>query len=549
MNDAHRRWFEPPSIKASVAYMFDKCQRVPAGQLDDVRDQRDQQQMKTALIAGGGALAFLVVVIASLLLFAKPVDGKKPQYGRLALICLTVVGGAGAGVFYVCGNNNQKRAARDTAFEELCQRFPGLRSAGHKEIVGDGVGSVPWFISEEWIHAYGLASGEYQGEEIVVVECTHVVDPILTTTDSKLLQGLSGLVSKKHQRLHLRAMEATVFVEPLEHVSDLVFVPQMDASRAYYKRALSSQDCDLSEVFKLPRSLRSKYWMAAAAPEECGELFATNLPTLLTKRKWCIVQVVGGHCVVMTNQWHGNRPSQAPKTEAAIAENLEFAHAVYQELQRYSSAPTPAAPATTHTDQVTAMPVQETPFPATSVTRATAAPTALKRQGSRRPHSLFVKFLLFGFGLPLFLIGLLITLGIWMGVNQGRAARNWPQVDAAIVNSRIDVINSRRFAPLVAYEYEVDGQKFTNDRIQHGPTNRTRDKREVERTLAKYPQGAVVKAFYNPDRPHRSVLVPGVNGESEMFGFLIFSGSLIAVGSLMCGYGAMGRKRKTAVNH
>ncbi len=49
MNDAHRRWFEPPSIKASVAYMFDKCQRVPAGQLDDVRDQRDQQQMKTAL--------------------------------------------------------------------------------------------------------------------------------------------------------------------------------------------------------------------------------------------------------------------------------------------------------------------------------------------------------------------------------------------------------------------------------------------------------------------------------------------------------------------
>jgi hypothetical protein len=61
------------------------------------RKKREQHTMKAALIAGGGALVFLVSVIVCLLMFAKPAEGKDPDYGRLALICLTVVGGAGVG--------------------------------------------------------------------------------------------------------------------------------------------------------------------------------------------------------------------------------------------------------------------------------------------------------------------------------------------------------------------------------------------------------------------------------------------------------------------
>jgi hypothetical protein len=455
---------------------------------------------------------------------------------------LTVVAGGAAGTFYLCGNNNRLRAARDEAFEAICQRYTGLRPARHTEIVGDSVGTIPWFMSEEWIHAYGMACGEYQGQQIAIVECTHVVDPILATTDSKWMQGLSGLVSKKHQRLHLRAMEATVFVRPLENVSDLVFVPQTDPSRAYYKRALSNQPCDLSHVFKLPHGLRNKYWMAAAAPQECEGLFATQLPALLNKRKWCIVQVVGGYCAVLTSHWHGNQPWQAPKTEAAIAENLDFAHSVYQQLQQFDAA-VPAAASQTDTYPAAVDTTRQAHVPATAAPVATAKPAVLKKQGNRRPHSLLARLLLFGFGIPLFLFGALGLLGGWVGVSHGRASQEWPQVDAVVVTSRIHASNSGRFSPRVTYQYEVDGQKYTNDKIQYGPTERSRDKREVERVLAKYPKGGAVKAYYHPRRPHQSVLIPGVKDESTMFGLMIFTGCLMAIGLLMCGCGALGKKR------
>jgi hypothetical protein len=503
--------------------------------------------MKTMLVAGGGAVAFILILIGAVLVFGKPKEGKKPNYGRLATLCVTVVGIAGAGAYYVCGQNNEKRAKRDAAFEALGQRFRGLRSARRTEIGGDCVGTIPWFMSEEWIHAYGLASGKYQNEEIIVVECTHVIDPILVTTDSKIMQGLSGVVSHKHQRLYLRAMEATVFAEPLENVTDLVFVPQMDASRAYYKRALGGQDCDLANVFKLPRRLRQKYWMAAAAPDECDGLFATDLPVLLHNRKWCIVQVVGGHCVVMTSQWHGNHPGKAPGTEEAITENLDFAHAVYRELRRFNDGEASVQSTTFASEQTSPDAMDAADVPSATPAPSPEERTVMKKHGSRRPHSLLAKFLLFGIGLPLFLIGVLAVLGMWIGLHQGRAAHNWPQVEAVILTSRVDANNSGRMAPMVCYQYTVDGKKYSNDCIQQGPTRRTRDKREVERELARYPVGAVVKAHYHPRRPGTSVLVPGVKDESTVLGVMIFTGSIAAAGLLMCVYGAAGKKNRPQV--
>jgi hypothetical protein len=337
MNDLHRRWFQPPSIQAAVSSMARKFEDVPPAQSEKVQDDRGHLQKKYAVIAAGGAAVFLAVVIGVLVLFAPKEREHEANYGGLALLSLGLVAAAGGATYFMCGSNNETRARRDQAFEELCRHNPGLRPARRIEIEDSSVGTVPWFESEEWIHVYGLASGEYEGSRVITVECTHVVDSILATTDSRLMQGLAGLASNKHQRLFLRAMEATIFVEPLPNVPDLVFVPRTDPSRAYYKRALEEQDCDLAKVFKLPRTLRSKYWMAAAEPEECAALFATELPALLAARKWCIVQVVGGHCVVMTSQWHGNFPGRAPNTVEAIAEDLAFAHAVYRQLRRLST--------------------------------------------------------------------------------------------------------------------------------------------------------------------------------------------------------------------
>jgi hypothetical protein len=588
MNDVYRRWFEPPSVQAAVSSMLRKFGNVPREQSDEVRNERDRLKTKYTVIAAGGAIVFLVVVIGVLVLFAPKPEGREANYGGLALLCLGVVAAAGGATYFTCGNNNQKRAQRDEAFEELCRRHPGLRPARRTEFEDSSVGTVPWFHSEEWIHTYGLASGEYEGSQIIAVECTHVVDPILVTTDSRLMQGLAGIASNKHQRLFLRCMDATIFVEPLPNVSDLLFVPRMDPSRAYYKRDLAQQDCDLADVFNLPRALRKKYWMAAAEPQECGGLFATELPALLASRKWCIVQVVGGHCVVITNQWHGNYPRRAPNTVEAIAEDLAFAQAVYRQLRYFSAGradtsatgaeyepgPTPVSTAgavsagasaiagdysANPSIVATAVAEPEPGYPAptacaapAALGQAAAAPMPMKRR-RRRPHSILAKLCLLGFGVPLFLVGLLATMAFCLDWHNGLAADGWPQADARVTDSGMDAQTRlrngqevTRFKPRVSYEYEVDGQRFTGDRIKYGVALATMSKHEADRVLARYPKDAVVKVHYVAQRPHVSVLEPGLEEESKLVVYIWVTGAFTLIGLLMNGYALIGKRARPA---
>jgi hypothetical protein len=550
VNDLYRRWFERPSIQAAVSCMLRRFENVPPAQSDHVRNERAGLQLKNTGIAVGGAVLFLVMLIGVLLLCAPTVPGREADYGCLALLCFGVVGGAGVITYLVSGMNNQCRAQRDEAFEELCRRHPGLQCARRVEVDDGCVGTVPWFHSEEGRHAYGLVSGEYQGSRIVTVECTHVVDPILAATDSRLLQGLASVASSRQKRLFLHAMQATVFVEPLPHVSDLLFVPRQDASRAYYRRALERQNCDLDDVFRLPRSLRNKYWMAAAEPGACGALFATELPGLLASRKWCMVQVVGGHCVVMTSHWHGNHPGRAPSTVEEIAADLEFAHAVYQQLKQSStSVVIPPSGMGDCGERVTgrSTPATQAAESATAA-HATVAPRR-KNPRRRRPHSALAKCCLLGIGVPLFLVGLLMTTVYFTDRQKGLAAAAWPQADARIVDSGVEVDarhrggkKVERYKPRVSYEFGVDGERFTGNRINFGIISPTEDKKQADRVLARYPKQALVKVHYLAECPRFSVLEPGVQQDGTMIACMCVTGTCMLIGLFLSGYALIGKR-------
>lgn len=563
MHSVSQRWFEPRNVKWHVSSIFDACNRAP-DDLHDVQEQRDQGRMKTTVFAAGGLAVGLAVLIAALVMFAEPKKGREPNYASVAMLCLTLVGGAGAAAYHVCGHNNQKRAERDKSIRSICEQNPGLRFAARTEIQGDCVGEVPWFISEEWSHLYGLMAGEYQNLQIATVECTHVVDPVLAVTDSQLMQSVSSVMNRKHQRLYLRAMDASVFEQPLENVPDLVIVPRKDPNRAYFKRALDDPRCELTKLHHLPRRLSTKYWMASSAPEDCMGLFETALPALLEERKWSIIQVVGGHCVIMTGQWPANRPATAPKTEAEITENLDFACAVYQEMQgcevRAELALAGAVSGSTAAGDASGSSATEPPAgsslpgkaiaPDVASTTATQAADA-KVSSKRQPHSLFAKLCLFGIGLPLFLIGSLCIFGIRWDLHQGRTSHTWPQVDAKIVHSGMEVMTRerkgrqiRRMQPQVSYEYEVDGESFTGDRITYGLIKRTESEREIETVLAKYRKDGMVKVHYHPESPGTSVLESGSVNESEFLTFQWIMGAFSLTGLAMCVYGFMGKKRR-----
>jgi hypothetical protein len=187
--------------------------------------------------------------------------------------------------------------------------------------------------------------------------------------------------------------------------------------------------------------------------------------------------------------------------------------------------------------------------PAT-VPQAAAALEPLKRR-RRRPHSLLAKVCLLGIGVPLFLVGLLATIAFSSSRQQGLSAGGWPQADARVIDSGMDVQTRhrngqkvKRFKPRVSYEYEVGGERYTGDRIKYGVASATISKLEADRVLAKYPKDATVKVHYVAKRPYVSVLEPGLQEESKLIVYIWVTGAFTLVGLLMSVYALIGKRAR-----
>ncbi|MEH2520219.1 hypothetical protein V1279_005792 [Bradyrhizobium sp. AZCC 1610] len=113
-------------------------------------------------------------------------------------------------------------------------------------------------------------------------------------------------------------------------------------------------------------------------------------------------------------------------------------------------------------------------------------------------------------------LGLILAAATYKSL-QVRAAREWPSTAGKVVVSKAEVrkvkvidgdreeghrFEERNFADIV-YEYSVAGRKLRNNRVSIGEDL---GNFQVAETIAKYPVGAVVTAFYNPLHPDQAVL-------------------------------------------
>jgi hypothetical protein len=143
---------------------------------------------------------------------------------------------------------------------------------------------------------------------------------------------------------------------------------------------------------------------------------------------------------------------------------------------------------------------------------------------------LFLLIILAGFA------GLLAFATVYKYV-EVRIASRWPSVPGRVLSSRVvqrraggvggdeKDVELRNFAE-VTYEYEVQGRKQRANRVSIGedPGNF-----QVEETLAKYPQGASVRVYYNPTKHGEAVLERDVPEGAFKFMFWLVFG-LVAVG-------------------
>lgn len=153
--------------------------------------------------------------------------------------------------------------------------------------------------------------------------------------------------------------------------------------------------------------------------------------------------------------------------------------------------------------------------------------------------------------LPNILVGLAMVGGggylMFLGTKIKKkieAARLWPKANGKLTKLKrigqgpkvVGTDDYRQYMLRVSYEYEVQGETYTNDRPVFG--SEIEVKAEVDEFCHQFTEGKDVKVPYNPEDPQDSVLLverPGGKQSREYY-----FGMLLIVFGLMVGIGGGG---------
>ena len=90
------------------------------------------------------------------------------------------------------------------------------------------------------------------------------------------------------------------------------------------------------------------------------------------------------------------------------------------------------------------------------------------------------------------------------------ASQSWLPTNGRVLKSRVEVISGRYTSvkPYVLYEYQVNSQTYQSDMIRASDKIMViqRGSRAAYDTIDRYPEGASVTVYYNPQNPSEAVL-------------------------------------------
>ena len=136
----------------------------------------------------------------------------------------------------------------------------------------------------------------------------------------------------------------------------------------------------------------------------------------------------------------------------------------------------------------------------------------------------------------IFLLITLLGLGILLDGSyslwQGHQARYWQAVDGEILSSRVGVCHgkSTTYFPDISYRYTVAGQMHLGRSVRFGPRQMSRE--DSEALVRRYPQGARVAVFVNPQAPENAIL-DREHLSSDLVWQLLVGGMLMLAGGFL----------------
>jgi len=114
-------------------------------------------------------------------------------------------------------------------------------------------------------------------------------------------------------------------------------------------------------------------------------------------------------------------------------------------------------------------------------------------------------------------------------------ASSWPSTMGTVVFSNIEWRRGSKGGsvayPVVQYTYQVIGQAYQGDKIMPGPEVGGSGAHKV---VARYPMGAQVMVYYNPENPSEALLERGMPGFIKWLWII-----LVILDVFLCGLGAV----------
>jgi len=102
----------------------------------------------------------------------------------------------------------------------------------------------------------------------------------------------------------------------------------------------------------------------------------------------------------------------------------------------------------------------------------------------------------------------------WRTMKKNKVAAKWPTVAGVIVSAELDSYvkydddgdATTMYTPLITYEYEVEGEVYTNNRVRVQAFVATNMQSVSSKKLDEYPVGGAVDVHYDPFYPEDALL-------------------------------------------
>jgi hypothetical protein len=116
------------------------------------------------------------------------------------------------------------------------------------------------------------------------------------------------------------------------------------------------------------------------------------------------------------------------------------------------------------------------------------------------------------------IIGLVLLILYFRSLAQLREAEGWPAIQGTVVESWVrrsettdsDGSTTYHYYPEIHYRYQLIGSEYQGNRISFG-LKRGLNRPAAEKVVAKYPVGANVMIYYQPDKPDNAILERSVS--------------------------------------